>query len=48
MTTAIKQLPSGYFSVWIDNNWIEASAPTKEAAEKVLSEYLRKYGRKAK
>lgn len=46
MTTDIKQLPSGFYSVWINNNWIEASAPTQEAAERILAEYLKQYGRR--
>ena len=43
MTTQIKQLPSGYWSVWINGDWIEASSPTREHAEQILTEYIRRY-----
>ena len=28
----LKQLPSGFWAIWIDGNWIEASCKDKNAA----------------
>lgn len=32
----VKQLPSGFWSVWHDGTWLEASMPTREAAEQFI------------
>ena len=39
MTSGIKQLPSGFWSVWIDGQWVSASAKTKEEAEAILASF---------
>lgn len=31
-TTVIKELPSGFWSVWKDGDWISAALPTEQAA----------------
>lgn len=41
MFTGVKQLPSGYWSAWINGDWIDAAALTQEDAERVLTEYIK-------
>lgn len=41
MNIEIRKLPSGYWSVWVNGDWVEASLTSKESAR----EYVRKnYG----
>lgn len=40
--TELRQLPSGYWAVFIDDTWMDASSPTREVAQAKLSEFLRK------
>lgn len=37
MKIEIKKLTSGYWSVWVNGDWVEASLPNEEAAR----EYVR-------
>ena len=39
MTTEIKKLPSGFFAVFVDGIWMNASCKTIEQAEKILSNF---------
>lgn len=41
MEYSITQLPSGYWCVWYGSEWVEASLPTKEAAEEFIKERLK-------
>ena len=36
---AIKQLPSGFWSVWEGDQWLNASLPSREAAEKFIQAF---------
>ena len=38
MQIEIRNLRSGFWSVWIDNDWVEASLPNEEAARKYVKE----------
>ena len=40
--TELRQLPSGYWAVFIDNTWMDASSPTREAAQAKLNEFMKK------
>ena len=40
--TGVKQLPSGYWAVFVNGVWVDASCPSKEAAEAVLKQFLEK------
>ena len=45
MKIEIRKLPSGYWSVWVNGDWVEASMPSEESAR----EYVRKnYGEDVK
>ncbi len=35
----IIQLPSGFWCVWFGGEWINASLPTKEAAEQFITDW---------
>ena len=37
------KLPSGFYSVWIDGNWIDASFKTESEAEKFMLNYIKRY-----
>ncbi len=36
----VKQLPSGYWAVWIDGAFMDASSPSKGAAQAKLNQFL--------
>lgn len=36
---SITQLPSGYWCVWLDDEWIEPSLPSREAAEEYVKNF---------
>ena len=38
--TGVRCLSSGWWSVWINGDWIDAASLTREAAEKKLDEYI--------
>lgn len=38
MKIEIKKLTSGFWSVWIDGDWVEASLPNEESAQKYVKE----------
>jgi len=38
--TEVKQLSSGYWAVWIDGTFMDASSPSKEAAQAKLNQFL--------
>ena len=40
--TELRQLPSGYWAVFIDDVWVNASSPTREAAQAKLNQFLQK------
>ena len=40
--TEIKQLPSGFWSVWINGDWIEASCASELEAQMKLETYMKK------
>lgn len=40
MFTGIKQLPSGWWSTWVEGNWIDASSLTQQEAERKLKEFM--------
>lgn len=33
----VRQLPSGFWSVWYSGHWLEASFPSKAAAEEYIA-----------
>lgn len=37
----ITQLPSGFWAVWIGNDWIDASSTTREQAEGKATKFLK-------
>lgn len=39
--TGVKQLPSGYWAVFVNGVWVDASCPSKKAAEAVLARFLK-------
>lgn len=39
----VKKLPSGFWSVWVNGDWINAALPNQEAAEKLANETRGKY-----
>lgn len=41
MFTGIKQLPSGYWAVWIDGNWVDAAILTQQEAARKLKEFMK-------
>lgn len=41
MFTGIKQLPSGYWAVWINGNWVDAARLTQQEAERKLKEFMK-------
>lgn len=41
VTTGIKQLPSGYWSIWINGDWIDASCQTEIEAKRKLYKWLK-------
>lgn len=41
MFTGIKQLPSGYWAVWIDGNWVDAASLTQQEAARKLKEFMK-------
>ena len=41
MTTEIKQLTSGFWSVWVNGEWIDAASSTRDQAEKKLEDFLK-------
>ena len=47
-SATITQLPSGFYAVWIGNDWINASLASEDAAIEWLNEYLAKRGNSAK
>ena len=38
--TGVKQLPSGYWAVFVGGIWVDAASPSKEAAETKLKKFL--------
>ena len=40
--TGVKQLPSGFWAVFVNGVWVDASCKTKEAAQAVLERFLKK------
>ena len=36
--TGVKQLPSGYWAVFVNGVWVDASCPSKKAAEAAAAE----------
>lgn len=42
MKIEIRKLRSGFWSVWVNGEWVEASLPTEESARKYIAEH---YGR---
>lgn len=38
MKIEIKKLTSGFWSVWVNGDWVEASLPSKEAAREYVKE----------
>lgn len=40
MFTGVKQLKSGFWSAWVNGEWIDAASSTREQAEKKLAEFL--------
>ena len=46
MRMEIKQLPSGFWSVWINGSWINASCGSEAEARQVLETYMRTMKRK--
>lgn len=40
MFTGVKQLSSGWWSTWINGDWIDAASLTREDAERKLTEYM--------
>lgn len=38
--TGVKQLPSGYWAVFVGGIWVDAACPSKEAAETKLKKFL--------
>lgn len=41
ITVEIKQLPSGYWSIWINGDWIDASCATELEAKRKLYNWLK-------
>lgn len=39
--TGVKQLPSGYWAVFVNGIWVDAACASKEAAETVLTRFLK-------
>ena len=44
----IEQLPSGFWCVWCGSEWINASLPSREAAEKFVKDLSRRRRRNTK
>lgn len=42
MRVEIRELPSGFWSVWVDNDWITASAASEHSARIFVEESLGK------
>ena len=40
MTVEIKQCPSGFWAIFVNGEFYYAASPTKEHAEKIVSELL--------
>ena len=40
--TGVKQLPSGFWAVFMNGVWVDASCSSKEAAKAVLERFLKK------
>ncbi len=40
--TGVKQLPSGFWAVFVNGVWVDAACASKEAAEAMLKEFLQK------
>ena len=38
MKIEIRKLRSGFWSVWVDGDWVEASLPNEESARKYVKE----------
>ncbi len=38
MQIEIRKLRSGFWSVWVDGDWVEASLPNEESARKYVKE----------
>lgn len=39
----IIQLPSSYWSVWVDGDWMDASSRTEDEAEKKAAKLVKEY-----
>ena len=39
--TGVKQLPSGFWAVFMNGVWVDASCPSKEAAKAMLERFLK-------
>jgi hypothetical protein len=39
--TGVKQLPSGFWAVFVGGVWVDAACASKEAAEAVLARFLK-------
>ena len=38
MNIEIKKLTSGFWSVWVNGDWVEAALPSEESAKKYVKE----------
>lgn len=42
----VKKLQSGFYSVWINGEWINAALPSEESAREFIKELEKAQGRK--